>query len=66
MCLFHWKKFDHATTFGSFCVSDLSGHTAHLATVPKENKMSDLAELVKLAKELGLSGEEAKAFVKEH
>ena len=27
--------------------------------------MSDLAELVKLAKELGLSGEEAKAFVKE-
>ena len=59
------KKFDHATTFGSFRVSDLSGHTAHLATVPKENKMSDLAELVKLAKELGLSGEEAKAFVKE-
>ena len=46
-------------------MSDLSGHTAHLATVPKENKMSDLAELVKLAKELGLSGEEAKAFVKE-
>ena len=60
-----WKKFDHTTTFGSFRVSDLSGHTAHLATVPKENKMSDLAELVKLAKELGLSGEEAKAFVKE-
>ena len=29
MCLFHWKKFDHATTFGSFRVSDLSGHTAH-------------------------------------
>ena len=25
MCLFHWKKFDHATTFGSFRVSDLSG-----------------------------------------
>ena len=25
-----WKKFDHATTFGSFRVSDLSGHTAQM------------------------------------
>ena len=30
MCLLHWKKFDHATTFGSFRVSDLSGHTAQV------------------------------------
>ena len=58
------EEIDHATTFGSLRVTE-SGHVAHLVTVSKENKMSDLAELVKLAKKLALSSDEAKASVKE-